>query len=304
MNAALAASKKLTMKKSDHYKPGRKLRARSQSIRGVDYHFNEWGDQDAPLFFYLHGWADTGSTFQFVVDALASEWHIVAPDWRGFGRTNLRSQSYWFPDYLADLHEILNLYSPDEPVKLVGHSMGGNVASLYAGTVPERVSELINIEGFGLPDSDPLDAPKRYRQWLQAIEEPPVFSTYADIDSLAMRIQKRNASLSAAEANFVAQQWAVEEGGLVRLRADPNHKLPNPVLYRRAEAEACWRQVSARVLLVYGESSSFAKRLGALEALPFPNGETCTIPGVGHMIHFEDAPRLAEHIEHFLKKVV
>ena len=229
MNAALAASKKRMMTKSNHYKPGRKLRSLSRTIRGVDYHFSEWGDEGAPLFFYLHGWADTGSTFQFVVDALASDWRIIAPDWRGFGRTTLRSQSYWFPDYLADLHEILNHFSPHEPVKLVGHSMGGNIASLYAGTMPERVSDLINIEGFGLPESDPLDAPKRYRQWLEAIEEPPVFSTYPDIESLAMRIQKRNPALSAAEANFVAEQWAVEADGLVRLRADPNHKLPNPV---------------------------------------------------------------------------
>lgn len=304
MNAALAAPKKRMMTKSNHYEPDRKLRSLCRTIRGVDYHFSEWGDDGAPLFFYLHGWADTGSTFQFVVDALASDWRIVAPDWRGFGRTASRSQSYWFPDYLADLHEILNHFSPQEPVKLVGHSMGGNIASLYAGTMPERVSDLINIEGFGLPDSDPLDAPKRYRQWLEAIEEPPVFSTYPDIESLAMRIQKRNPALSAAQANFVAKQWAVEEDGLVRLRADPNHKLPNPVLYRRAEAEACWRQVSARVLLVYGESSTFAKRLGASDPLPFPNGEVCTIPGVGHMIHFEDAPRMAEHIEFFLKKAV
>ena len=300
MNAALAAPKKRMMTKSNDYEPGRKPRSLCRTIRGVDYHFSEWGDDGAPLFFYLHGWADTGSTFQFVVDALASDWRIVAPDWRGFGRTSSRSQSYWFPDYLADLHEILNHFSPQEPVKLVGHSMGGNIASLYAGTMPERVSDLINIEGFGLPDSDPLDAPKRYRQWLEAIEEPPVFSTYPDIESLAMRIQKRNPALSAAQANFVAKQWAVEEDGLVRLRADPNHKLPNPVLYRRAEAEACWRQVSARVLLVYGESSSFAKRLGASDPLPFPNGEVCTIPGVGHMIHFEAPGDLAAQIERFL----
>jgi pimeloyl-ACP methyl ester carboxylesterase len=74
-------------------------------VRGIDYCMNEWGDENAPLFFYLHGWADTGSTFQFVVDALKSRWRIVAPDWRGFGRTSHSGGPYWFPDYLADLHE-------------------------------------------------------------------------------------------------------------------------------------------------------------------------------------------------------
>lgn len=69
-------------------------------------------------------------TFQFVVDALASRWHVIAPDWRGFGRTHCRAPAYWFPDYLADLDDLLSKYSPTAPVRLVGHSMGGNIVSL------------------------------------------------------------------------------------------------------------------------------------------------------------------------------
>ena len=71
-----------------------------------------------------------------------------------------------FPDYLADSARLLQAYSPDAPARLVGHSMGANVASLYAGTMPERVSALVNVEGFGLKDSDPGEAPQRYRDWL------------------------------------------------------------------------------------------------------------------------------------------
>ncbi|MDH3533982.1 MAG: alpha/beta fold hydrolase, partial [Gammaproteobacteria bacterium] len=108
-------------------------------IRGVDYAVSEWGNPDAPLLVYLHGWADTGSTFQFVVDQLQESWRVVAPDWRGFGRSDCACTSYWFPDYLADLQALLDIYSPEHPVRLIGHSMGGNVASLYAGSMPERV---------------------------------------------------------------------------------------------------------------------------------------------------------------------
>lgn len=304
MNAALAAQNNFAMTNSDPYEPRQPLRAHSRTIRGVDYHFSEWGDEDAPLFFYLHGWADTGSTFQFVVDELASDWRVIAPDWRGFGRSFLRCESYWFPDYLADLHEIVTNFSPHDPARLVGHSMGANIASLYAGTMPERVSALVNIEGFGLPDSDPLDAPRRYREWLEASEEPPVFSTYRNFESLAAKIRKRNPALGEAEAMFVAQQWGIENNGLVRLRADPNHKLPNPVLYRRAEAEACWREISAKILLVSGGSSKFAERLGTMDSLPFDSVESSSIPGVGHMLHFEGAKPLAKNIELFLKKTL
>jgi pimeloyl-ACP methyl ester carboxylesterase len=284
------------------YEPTVTRRTRSISLRGVDYHVNEWGDEDAPLFVYLHGWADTGSTFQFVVDALKSEWRVVAPDWRGFGRTVHRSESYWFPDYLADLHALLDDYSPGVPARLVGHSMGANVAALFAGTMPERVAAMVNIEGFGLGDSNPNDAPQRYRDWLESAQATPEFSTYPDFESLAMRIRKRSPGLSERQADFVAREWAMEDSGVVRLRADPRHKLPNPVLYRRAEAEACWRNVRAEVLLISGDRSPFASQFGSTSDLPFPHKRSTMIKGVGHMIHFEAPQRLAEQIEQFLKQ--
>ena len=92
------------------YQPRVPLRASLRHIRGVDYHVNEWGDTGQPLIVYLHGWGDAGSTLQFVVDALSRDWHVIAPDWRGFGRTNSRASSYWFPDYLADLDCLLAKY--------------------------------------------------------------------------------------------------------------------------------------------------------------------------------------------------
>jgi pimeloyl-ACP methyl ester carboxylesterase len=272
------------------------------AIRGVEYCVNEWGSSDAPLFFYLHGWADTGSTFQFVIDALASDWRVIAPDWRGFGRSTDDSAAYWFPDYLADLHEILNHFSPEQPVRLVGHSMGANVCSLYGGTMPERVAAIVNIEGFGLTDSNPEDAPNRYREWLEAGTTQPEFSKYADMQSLASKLQKRSPALSDSQAEFVAREWARENGDTVRLRANPNHKLPNPVLYRRTEAEACWRNIGAAVLLISGELSPFARQFGSTADLPFPSSESSTIPAVGHMIHFEAPEALAAQIDRFLTK--
>ena len=272
---------------------------RMMTVRGVEYCVNEWGSEAAPLFVYLHGWADMGSTFQFVVDALAADWRVVAPDWRGFGRTSDGAASYWFPDYLADLHVILNHYSPDEPVRLVGHSMGANIASLYGGTMPERVSSIVNIEGFGLADSNPEDAPNRYREWLEASSNQMAFSSYPDTESLAAKLRKRSPALSEAQADFIAGEWTSEYDGSVHLRANPNHKLPNPVLYRRAEAEACWRKITADVLLISGGSSPFANQFGSTVNLPFPNSESHIIRDVGHMIHFEAPQRLAAQIEDF-----
>jgi pimeloyl-ACP methyl ester carboxylesterase len=289
------------MPSKEIYQPRVRRTEREFVIRGANYCVYEWGDPGAPLLVYLHGWADTGSTFQFVVDALSEGWSVMAPDWRGFGRSTCGCTSYWFPDYLADLHELLDIFSADDPVRLVGHSMGGNVGALYAGTMPERVRAFVNIEGFGLPDSDPADAPGRYRAWIEAGNAAPRFSEYANLEALAYRIGKRHPAMSDSEALFVAGEWASQgTDGIARLRADPRHKLPSPILYRRAEALACCRAATAEVLFVEGSNSEFAQRYGHAPTSLFQDAKNVAIDGAGHMPHFEAPRALAGVIEEFL----
>jgi pimeloyl-ACP methyl ester carboxylesterase len=290
------------MKESAAYQPESLREEHMLSVRGVDYCLYEWGNANSPLLVYLHGWGDTGATFQFVVDALRAEWRVIAPDWRGFGRSPCDCTSYWFPDYLADLHALLEAISPRAPVRLVGHSMGANVGALYAGTFPERVKAFVNIEGFGLPDSRPTDAPSRYRAWIEAADQPLTFSDYDDFGVLAARIKKRHPGMGIAEALFVAKEWGAQEaGGKVRLRADPLHKMPNPVLYRRAESEACWQAATAPMLLVTGGQSSFAGKLPLAGGAPgIVSASTVNIEDAGHMPHFETPVALAAAIENFL----
>lgn len=275
-------------------------------IRGVRHHVREWGDRSRPMLFLLHGWGDCSASFQFLVDALEADWFVVAPDWRGFGLTQLRSQAYWFPDYLADLDRLLATYQPASPVNLLGHSMGGNVAALYAGIFPERVRCFVNVEGFGLAESDPAGAPANYRRWIESMREMPAYTSYASCEELAERIAKRNRGMGRDKALFVAQAWALQrEDGRVELRADPAHKMPNPVQYRRAEAEACWDRVTAPVLLVLGEDSEFAAaaktwRDANASRQPYRGAKTASIPGAGHMVHFERPAELAAVTEAFI----
>lgn len=288
------------------YQPLVSPRSAQHMIRGIDYHVTQWGDAEDPLLVYLHGWGDTGSTFQFVVDALQKDWHVVAPDWRGFGRSGHAAGGYWFPDYLADLDVLLDLYSPAAPVALIGHSMGGNVAALYSGVNPERVGSFMNIEGFGLSDSDPDDAPERYHDWLRKLRRPPAYSTYKSFAELVPRILKNSPGMPAERALLVAQLWASKnDDGVIRLRSDPAHKLPNPILYRRAEALACWQQITANTILVMGENTRFDSAAQAWLATddasrPFPGARRVSVPGAGHMLHFEAAEELAELIDKYL----
>ena len=134
-------------------------------IRRLDYHVRCWGQPKsgiAPLVL-LHGWMDVAASFQFVVDALTEDHFIIAPDWRGFGLTpSGGADVFWFPDYLADLDALLDHFAGEQPVDLVGHSMGGTVVMMYGGIRPQRIRRLVNLEGFGLPATRPAQAPERY----------------------------------------------------------------------------------------------------------------------------------------------
>ena len=277
-------------------------------IRGLDAHLTRWGPApvDEPPIFLLHGWQDTGDTFQFMVDEFTRDWPLMALDWRGFGRSEWPAGGYWFPDYLADLDALLALFSPGAPVRLIGHSMGGNIASLYAGVRPDRVRSVVNLEGFGMPRTSPQEAPGRVRKWLDELKSMPALKEYESFEQLAHSIRARYPRLDAARAAFVAQSWARSEAnGRIRLLGDPRHRHVNPVLYKREDAEACWREIRAPVLMMLGEESELLPRLGAAGSeqafrAVMPGVEFARVPGAGHMLHLERPELVAPLAEAFL----
>lgn len=276
-------------------------------IRGLRYHVRRWPREGARKLFLLHGWMDVSASFQFLADALRGAWDVYAPDWRGFGLTQrAAADCYWFPDYIADLDFILAQLQPNQAVDLVGHSLGGNVACLYAGIRPQRVAKLVNLEGFGLKAARPEEAPARYARWLEELQNPPRLRPYADFDALAQRLQQENPRLSADRARFLARHWGVGEGDEVRLRGDPAHKIVNPVLWRYEEAHAFWRQVSAPVLWVDGADSDALRRIGlnaeqyAERRAAFRHLTHRTVADAGHMLHLDQPEAVARLIEEFL----
>jgi pimeloyl-ACP methyl ester carboxylesterase len=288
-------------------------------IRGLRYHSLHWGDASLvtpgrPPLVMLHGWMDVAASFQFVVDALHAlegdvRW-VIALDWRGFGLTDTpAADCYWFPDYLGDLDAVLDTLWPGTAVDLLGHSMGGNIAMMYAGVRPARVRRLVNLEGFGMPRTQPQQAPQRLRQWLDELREPAQLRTYPDVDAVAQRLRTTNPLLSAQRAAWLAAHWSRRrDDGQWEILGDPAHKRVNPVLHQVDETLECWKLIEAPLLWVEGDRTDIARWWGrrytrdefVTRLALVANVERHQLSPAGHMLHHDQPEALARHLQAFL----
>ena len=305
------------------YQATRPARSEFVPIRSLRYHLRRWDaaqpDAKALPLVLLHGWMDVGASYQFVVDALSQGFAegrtLLALDWRGFGltRSEPAPDGYYFVDYLGDLDQLLKHCFGDRPVDLVGHSMGGNIAMLYAGVRPERVRRLVNLEGFGMPATQPAQATQRCAQWLDAIDALPggafALAPYDSANSVALRLMKINPRLAPDKAAWLARHWAQpDSGGRWHILGDAAHKMPNPHLYRVDETLAIHSAITAPVLAVEADSDSpgqwwrgryslddYHQRLQVV-----PDCRTAVVENAGHMLHHDQPETVAALIEQFL----
>ena len=314
----LAYSARMT--DSTVYHPRRASRSQFISVRGLRHHVLTWGDASLvtptrPPLVMLHGWMDVAASFQFVVDALPSERWVIALDWRGFGLTDTPAgDTYWIPDYVGDLDVALDVLLPEQTIDLVGHSMGGNAVMLYGGLRPARIRRLVNLEGFGMPKTQPSQSPKRFVQWLDDLKTTQELRTYPNLEAVAARLQKTNPLLRGDRAAWLAQHWSrcrtLADGtpGEFEILGDPDHKRGTPVLYHVEDVLEVWKLISAPLLWVEGDKTDigrwwgnrytkeeFHQRLAVV-----PRVEKHVLSPAGHMLHHDQPEALAQRLEAFL----
>lgn len=298
------------------YQPRRIFRDQFVPIRNLRYHVLVWGEPapgKVPLVM-VHGWMDVAASWQFVVDAFARDHYVIAPDWRGYGLTEIpATDNYWFPDYLADLDFLIDHYSPGTPVDLVGHSMGGNVAMLYAGSRPQRIRRLVNLEGFGMAATKASQAPGRYAKWMDDLKAyhrgELALKSYDSAAGVADRLIKTNKRLTQDKADWLARHWAREAAdGRWHILGHAAHKIVNANLYRVDEVLEIFRAITAPTLAVEASHDSLSgwwqgrytlaeyhERLKAVSDV-----RTAVVPDAGHMLHHDQPEQLARLIEDFL----
>jgi pimeloyl-ACP methyl ester carboxylesterase len=275
-------------------------------VRGLEHHVVEHpGGAGGRTIFLLHGYLDHARLFDKLAAELP-EHRLLAPDFRGHGATGHVGAGgyYHFPDYVADVHALIGRLA-ETPVAVVGHSMGGGVATYLTGAFPELVSHLALIESLGPPTMRFTDGPDRMRGFVEDLERTPRRAPrrFASLAEAAARVRERNPSIAEADALHYARFATRADGEGLVWRFDPLHQTRAPTLFLEEIFEPFLRRIACPVLVVEGErgflldEATRARRLGMLA-----RAEAVRVAGASHHVHL-DAPReVADAIRRLLAR--
>jgi pimeloyl-ACP methyl ester carboxylesterase len=268
---------------------------------GLAHHVIQWGDRPVDVVF-CHGFLDIGWSFDAVArDLVAAGYGVASFDWRGHGQTEWtgRGGYYHFPDYVLDLDELLPQLS-DQPVHLVGHSMGGSACVMYAAARPEKLLSLTLIEGLGPPEMEPRDPATRLRAWLDGVAKVRS-KTRKPMDgerTVLRRMRVQNPELTDELGLLLASKSTKAVDGGLQWTFDPLHKTWSPRPFQADSFGKLLEAISTPTLIVAGERGLRLKdeeeRMAKIKQHRFVE-----IPGVGHMIHWFEPATLASELAGF-----
>lgn len=271
----------------------------------------EWrADEPRATALLLHGVMDAAATWDLVAAHLAEGGlRVLAPDLRGFGGGPRVAPGgyYHFPDYVFDVADIVDaLVPPQSPLLLVGHSMGGTIATLYAGAFPERVTGVALLEGVGPPDQSPEDAPARMRAWIEGVrsvrarDERILPSREEALRRLAANHPRVSPDVLSTRLDALARPRTHARLGW---RADPLHGTRAPVPFYAATYRAFARRVTCPVLFVSGGKDGWhpldeEERLACFSQFP-QQLRRAELADAGHMMHWTQPVGLARALVQF-----
>ncbi|MBK8254750.1 MAG: alpha/beta hydrolase [Polyangiaceae bacterium] len=265
---------------------------------------NETAKPSGLTVLLLHGYMDAGGTWDLLAPHLTDHGHVLlAPDLRGFGESDPIGAGgyYHFLDYVADIDALVrHLVPKNGRLAVVGHSMGGTVASLFTGSRPDRVERLALLEGLGPPHMEPSVALDRTRAWLRNLEEmqraPRRLTSMED----AVRRLVANHPRVPRDVLTTRAQWLTRNDGDGLVWAyDPLHRTTSPMPFQVDVFRAFLRQISCPTLVVGGGPFGFHPEDEMERAHTLANVEIAELPNAGHMMHWTEPHPLGQMLARF-----
>ena len=253
----------------------------------------QWIHSSKPqkIVLILHGWLDQSASWDPIAQYLYEHnCSVIVPDHRGHGLSEHISPSshYHFPDYVADI-ALLHQRFDDTPLHIIGHSMGGTIASIYSALFPTRVCSLTLIEGLGPAEESSLDIRNRYKKHLlQRLKprSPRIFS--APKEALHKYVQHYD-QLTAERAMFLSSRLLKKNEHGWQWCYDPRHKDKSAISFSLSRHLELLSEIACPTFLIHGSVSPYKKWINIeqrKDALPNLCGEYL-IDG-GHSPHMEN----------------
>ncbi|MDH3712352.1 MAG: alpha/beta hydrolase [Gammaproteobacteria bacterium] len=260
-----------------------------------------WGAVDAPCVIALHGWLDNAATFDRLAPLLKA-WRIVALDFPGHGHSEHRPPGtpYHFLDFVADTVNAVDALELNR-FALVGHSLGANVASFVAATIPERISCLTLLEGFGPFSAEPAAAPAQLSQAISemralADKRLPVYTSLEE----AARARQQVSDFDFDSAMILSRRGTRECEGGYTWRSDPRLRIKSPYYLSEQQIIGYLRAIEAPALLVRAARGLPVRRPEIENRYQFvPQLQIRNVDG-GHHVHLQDAQPVANIVRDFL----
>ncbi len=248
----------------------------------------------------LHGWLDNCYSF-LPLSTLLPELDILAIDLPGHGDSQSipAGMSYDFHYYLVWLHELVETLGYGRFV-LIGHSMGAVIASLYAGVFPEKLQNLVLIEGMG-PFCVPEDeAPQKMKDYIQSWSRQGMMRNglYANWEE-AVRARQKNGKFAWESAETLAKRGAAPMANGVMWKHDPRLKLPSRYQFSERQTLAFMKNISCPTLYIEATRSIIPEdSLMRERAAAIPFLRTIKLEG-GHHLHLDEPEPVVQAMKEF-----
>lgn len=277
----------------------------SQRLR---LHYVDWGNPQAPPLILLHGGRDHCRSWDWVAGALREDWHVIAPDLRGHGDSQWSADGEYSPRACVyDLAQLIHQMNFD-PVTIVAHSYGGNIALRYAGIYPERVRRLVAIEGLGpsprvLKERHGTPMAGRMREWIEKKRAAAGRSPrrYESLDEAYRRMKEANSYLSDEQARHLTIHGISQnEDGTYSWKFDNYFRVMPPFDMSQSDIESLWEAITCPALLLYGEKSWASNPAEDGRIAHFRNAEVRLYEKAGHWLHHDQFDRFVGDLKAFL----
>jgi len=189
-----------------------------------------WHRPGSPKVLCLHGWLDNAASFVPLAPYLKG-FDLLALDFAGHGLSAHRGDSsrYYFPEHLYDLDATLDQLAW-QSCHIIGHSMGGGVASGFAAALPERVDRLVMLDAVGILTLPADQTAQQLRKSMISVrKKSSVLRPYEHIED-AMRARQKNSGLSDNDARLLCERSLEHTGDFYQWRTDPRLNWRSPWL--------------------------------------------------------------------------